>query len=56
MTAMAEAPQHILLSEWAGDDNVPRLLGASSPRPPCPVCGHPTGDCTTHPTSEEDKQ
>jgi hypothetical protein len=36
----------ILLSEWAGDTNVPRLLGMGSDRSACPVCGHPTGDCT----------
>lgn len=36
----------ILLSEWAGDSNVPRLLGGGYDRSPCPICGHPTGDCT----------
>lgn len=40
------AQERILLSEWAGDSTVPRLLGAGTPRQPCPICGHPTMDCT----------
>jgi hypothetical protein len=36
----------ILLSEWAGPDTGVGLLGAGWDRSPCPVCGHPTGDCT----------
>lgn len=49
---MTQPPQgdHILLSEWAGADIGPRFLGASQRRDPCPVCGHPTMDCTTHPS------
>lgn len=35
----------ILLSEWAGSTNAPRLLGADT-RPACPICGHPSMDCT----------
>lgn len=40
------AQERILLSEWAGDTSVPRLLGAGFDRSGCLVCGHPTGDCT----------
>ncbi len=42
---------HVLLSEWAGRypsvNGSPLAMGASLlHRSPCPVCGHPTGDCT----------
>ncbi len=41
---------HVLLSEWAGryPSSVPTFLGGQPHRSPCPICGHPTGDCTTH--------
>lgn len=37
-------PAHINFSEWA-DGRVPQDLHN---RTPCPLCGHPTGDCTHH--------
>lgn len=36
----------ILLSEWARPSNGAGLLGAGFDRPSCPICGHPTMDCT----------
>lgn len=38
----------ILLSEWAGGSTTPGLLGMADLRPACPLCGHPTMDCTHH--------
>lgn len=40
----------IQFSEWADDTPSARLLGGVDHRTPCPICGHPTGDCTIHPT------
>lgn len=59
MTAHSENrddPGRILFSEWA--DGLAPSAGMSDrrvwaqERDPCPICGHPTGDCTPH-TSKE---
>lgn len=40
----------ILLAEWADGSQGPSLLGGGMHGTACIICGHPTGDCTTHQT------
>lgn len=47
---MARTPSgRIIGQEWA--DKYPDKFGGTRGRVgvPCPICGHPTGDCTPHP-------
>lgn len=43
-----------MLAEW-GTDAGPSLADGLH-RQPCPICNHPTGDCTTHITIEPDPE